>query len=325
MTHPPPASGVPDRVALERVARMIAPYVRRTPMRTIGVGRHLKLELEQHTGSFKPRGAYATVLHDDVAPRRLVAASGGNHGLAVAHVGRRLGIPAEVFVPQAAPEVKVAALRALGAEVHVGGASYAEALAASRAAAERPGTLALHAYDAPLTVTGQGTVGLEIEEQAPTATTVLVAVGGGGLIGGIAAWAATLDRPVRVVAVEPDGCPTMHAALAAGRPVEVTPGGIAADSLGASRIGEIGFAALRAVSHDSVLVDEAAVVDARRALWSDHGIAAEPGGAVAYAALLSGGYVPADGEEVVIVVCGANADHSDLRGSSAARDRQPPT
>lgn len=294
---------------------MIGPYVRRTPVRTVGDGLLLKLELEQHTGSFKPRGAFHGVLHDDVAPTRLVAASGGNHGLAVAHVGRTLGIAAEVFVPAAAPEVKVAGLRALGAVVHQGGVSYADALSASRTLAERPGTLALHAYDGPRTVAGQGTLGLELEQQVPDVDTVVVAVGGGGLVGGVAAWAATLSRPPRVVAVETAGCPTLHAALAAGRPVDVTPSGLAADSLGAGRVGDVGLAAVSALpDHRSLLVDDAQVRAARQALWADHGVAAEPGGATAWAAIHSGTYVPAPGERVVVVVCGANADHADLPG-----------
>ncbi|MDP3967858.1 MAG: serine/threonine dehydratase [Nocardioides sp.] len=306
---------VPDRRALVRAARMIGPYVRRTPVRAVGDGLLLKLELEQHTGSFKPRGAFHGVLHDDVAPTRLVAASGGNHGLAVAHVGRTLGIPVEVFVPEAAPAVKVAGLRSLGAVVHQGGASYAEALAASRTLAERPGTLALHAYDGSRTVAGQGTLGLELEDQVPDVETVVVAVGGGGLVGGVAAWAATRSTPPRVVAVETVGCPTLHAALAAGRPVEVAPSGIAADSLGASRIGEVGLAAVSALAdRRALLVDDDQVRSARQALWADHGVAAEAGGATAWAALHSGAYVPAPGERVVVVVCGGNADHTDLPG-----------
>lgn len=306
---------VPGRRALKRAARMIAPYVRRTPVREVGDGLVLKLELEQHTGSFKPRGAFHNVLHDDVAPTRLVAASGGNHGLAVAHVGRTLGIPVEVFVPAAAPEVKVAGLRSLGAVVHQGGASYADALAASRTLAERPGTLALHAYDGLRTVAGQGTLGLELEEQVPQVDTVVVAVGGGGLVGGVAAWAATLPDPPRVVAVETVGCPALHAALAAGRPVDVTPSGVAADSLGASRAGELGLAAVSALpDHRSLLVEDDQVRAARQSLWADHGIAAEPGGATAWAALHSGAYVPSAGERVAVVVCGGNADQIDLPG-----------
>ncbi|MDT9595206.1 serine/threonine dehydratase [Nocardioides zeae] len=310
------SAAVPTRAEIGAAAVAIAPYVRRTPVLDAVVGGHpatLKLELLQHAGSFKPRGAFASVLAASTRPERLVAASGGNHGLAVAHVGATLGIPAEIFVPATAPAVKVAGLRARGARVHQVGATYAEAYAASADAAAAPGALALHAYDAPLTVTGQGTLGRELEEQvvalgAEAPDTVVVAVGGGGLAGGVAAWFA--GTPTRVVAVEPTGCPTLHAALAAGEPVAVAPGGVAADSLGASRIGAIGFAALRHAT--SVLVEDADVLDARRWLWDELRLVAEPGGAAAVAALRSGAYVPAPGERVAVVVCGANTDPSDL-------------
>lgn len=310
---------VPTRERIAATAAAIAPYVRRTPVLDVVVaGRPvtLKLELLQHAGSFKPRGAFATVLAAAERPDRLVAASGGNHGLAVAHVGATLGIPAEVFVPRTAPAVKVAGLRARGARVHQVGEAYAAAYDASRELAAAPGSLALHAYDAPLTLAGQGTLAAELEEQVGAVDTVVVAVGGGGLAGGIAGWYA--GTATRVVAVEPVGCPTLHAALAAGAPVDVVPGGLAADSLGASRIGELGFAALRDAT--SVLVGEDDVRAARRWLWDDLRVAAEPGGAAALAALTSGAYVPADGERVAVVVCGGNSDPSDLVGSDAGRE-----
>jgi threonine dehydratase len=268
----------------------------------------LKLELLQHTGSFKPRGAFTTVLSAGRRPDRLVAASGGNHGLAVAHVGRVLGIPARIVVPGTAPEIKVRRLRALGADVVQAGTTYAEALAESAEAAAGPGALGIHAYDAPGTVAGQGTVGRELEEQARP-DTVLVAVGGGGLMGGVATW---FDGTVRIVAVEPRTSNALHQALAAGRPVVTTPTGVAADSLGASTVGDIAFEVARRAGVESVLVDDAAVVDARAWLWREVRVAAEPGGAAALAALLSGAYVPAGGERVAVIVCGANADPATL-------------
>ncbi len=304
---------VPTRAAIRAASDLLGQRVRRTPVVDLALEDRtvtLKLELMQHTGSFKPRGAFLSVLTAPTAASRLVAASGGNHGLAVAHVGARLGLPTEVFVPTSAPQVKVEGIRRLGATVTAVGASYAEAHAASAAAAAEDGTLAVHAYDSLPTVTGQGTVAREIDDQVPDLDTVLVAVGGGGLVGGVAAWFA--GQGVRVVAVEPTGCPTLHAAVAAGEPVTVPVGGLAADALGASRIGETGFAAFRAAGGTSVLVEDAAVVAARRRLWSELRVAAEPGGAVALAALLGGAYVPAPGERTCVLVCGGNADPAEL-------------
>ena len=299
------------RAAVDRVA----PWVRRTPLLEVEVdGRPvaLKLELLQHSGSFKVRGAFNSVLAAAEQPEALVAASGGNHGLAVAHVGHRLGIPTQVFVPESAPAVKVDAIAALGAEVTSIGTTYAESLIASREAADRPGTLALHAYDALGTVAGQATLGVEIGEQLPDVDTVLVAVGGGGLCAGITRGLAGARPEARVVAVEPATCPTLHTALASGGPVDVQVGGVAADALGASRLGEIAYAT--AIEHEirSLLVDDDEIVAARRWLWRDARLAAEPAGATALAALLSGAYVPAEGERVCVVVCGGNADPAGL-------------
>lgn len=300
---------VPTRADIEAAADLIGPYIRRTPVidyeLSSGANVMLKLELLQHAGSFKPRGAFTTVLSAPERPQRLVAASGGNHGLAVAYVGRRLGIPTEIFVPTTAPVVKVDAIRATGAVARLVGDSYAQAYAASLVPAAEDGTLAVHAYDRIGTVTGQGTLGSEIEQQLPEVDTVLVAVGGGGLIGGIASWFA---RRTAVVAVEPAACPTLHAALEAGAPVPVSVGGVAVDSLGAPQIGDIGFAACRAAAVRSVMVDDDSITQARRALWRDLRLAAEPGGATALAALLTGAYRPAEGERVCVVVCGGNAD-----------------
>ncbi len=275
----------------------------------------LKLELLQHTGSFKPRGAFNRVLEAG-APELVVAASGGNHGLAVAHVARSLGRRAEIFVPAKAPTVKVDGIRALGARVEIVGNTYAQALAASSRRAEDVGGLVVHAYDQPAVVAGQGTVGRELEQQCPDLDAVLVAVGGGGLIGGIATW---WSRRARIVAVEAVGYPTLHAALPAGGPVDVEVGGLASDALGASRIGRLGLAAALETDVVSVLVSEEAIGTARLLLWQRLRVAAEPGGATALAALTSGAYRPAPGERVAIVVCGGNADPADLAAPVSPR------
>ena len=297
---------VPSRDDIDEAAERIGGLVRRTPVIDLD-GVTLKLEMLQHAGSFKPRGAFNTVLGQPSTPKRLVAASGGNHGLAVAHVGASLGIPTDVFVPEIAAPVKVAAIRSLGATVHQGGADYAAALAASDALATGDGVLAIHAYDAPLTLAGQGTVARELSEQAPDLDVVVVAVGGGGLIGGTAAWYA--GTGTRVVAVEPDLCPAFHDAVAAGEPVPAPVGGIAADALGASQVGQLGFAAAREAV--SVLVSDEDIAVARRTLWRELRLAVEPAGATAYAALQAG-VVDLRDQRVGVVVCGANTDPSDL-------------
>lgn len=275
----------------------------------------LKLELFQHTGSFKPRGAFTSVLSRPQRPTTLVAASGGNHGLAVAHVGQAFGIPTEIFVPLTAPAVKVARLNALGASVHQVGQRYAEALEASLDLAQASGALAIHAYDTLPTVTGQGTLAAELDEQTAT-DTVIIAVGGGGLIGGMASW---WGPGKGIIAVEPHRCAAMHDALAAGRPVPVEPSGVAADSLGASRIGSLGFAAVQAAAGESVLVSDDDIRQARAWLWRTARIAAEPGGATALAALTSGAYVPSDGERITVIVCGGNADPGDLNEAAQSQ------
>jgi threonine dehydratase len=294
---------------------LIAPWVRRTPLLEVEVdGRPvtLKLELFQHSGSFKARGAFHSVLSAPDRPHTLVAASGGNHGLAVAHVGHRLGIATRIFVPESAPAVKVDAIAALGAEVNRAGSTYAEALVASSDAAAQRGALALHAYDSLATVTGQATLGVELAEQLPDLDTVLVAVGGGGLCSGVTRGLSG-SRPVAsVVAVEPEACPTMHRAIEAGETVRVSVGGVAADALGASRLGEIALATATQHHTRSLLVGDDDITDARRWLWREARVAAEPAGATALAALLTGAYRPEDGERVCVVVCGGNADPSGL-------------
>jgi threonine dehydratase len=299
-----------DRIA--EVERLIRPYIRRTPLVAVdaadfGLPRfplHLKLELMQHSGSFKARGAFANLLLRDVPSAGVVAASGGNHGAAVAYAAQQLGVRAEIFVPSITSPAKVDRIRACGAETVVGGDRYADALAASERRIAETGALAVHAFDQIETLLGQGTLGLEIEADAPDADTLLVAVGGGGLIGGVAAW---LGGRMKIVAVESDGCPTLHAAFAAGRPVDAPAGGIAADSLGPKRVGDLPFPIIQAhVAPEVVLVSDDEIRQAQAALWSVLRIVAEPGGAAAFAALLSRRYRPAPGERVAVLVCGGN-------------------
>jgi threonine dehydratase len=269
----------------------------------------LKLELLQHVGSFKPRGAFNRILSAAEAPEVVIAASGGNHGLAVAYAAHQLGIRATVYVPETAPRVKVDGIRALGAETVLFGNSYAEAAEASYERAGKAGALYVHPYDQVEVVAGQGTVGRELDHQAPDLASVLVATGGGGLLGGIAAW---YGQRAQVVSVEPHGSPTMYAALAAGRPVDVEVGGLASDSLGARRVGVQGFLSAQAANVRAVLVSDDAITQARQLLWDDLRLAAEPGGATALAALLEGVYRPAGSERVGIIICGANANPCDL-------------
>lgn len=312
-------------VSLDEVvaaAERIAGYVLRTPVMEISPGLTLKLEQLQHAGSFKVRGAFNRVLSAPAVPDAgVIAASGGNHGLAVAYVARALGLRAEIFVPEVTSPVKVSGLLALGADVTQTGAIYSEAAEAAAKRAAETGALSVHAYDQPEVVAGQGTLGLELMEQAGGVDTILVAVGGGGLIAGItAATAQTSTKATgkamrngpRIVAVEPAAIPTLHAALAAGRPVPVQVSGVAADALGATQLGALAFEVVSRSGVESVLVSDDAIVAARRTLWSEHRIAAEHSGAAAYAALLSGAYTPAKGERVAVVVCGSNTDPATL-------------
>ena len=276
----------------------------------------LKLELLQHTGSFKPRGIFNRLLSVEVGDAGVIAASGGNAGLAVAFSARELGYRATVLVPETAPGVKVRRLHAYGAEVRQVGATYAEALAAAEDQAARTGAVTVHAYDQPEVVAGQGTLGRELEKQLSgehlgPVDTILVAVGGGGLIAGLAGW---FGGRARVVAVEPRACPTFAAALDAGGPVDVDVGGLAADSLGARRIGDWCWAARRFIA-GSILVSDAAIAGAQRALWEACRVVAEPGGATALAALLEGGYSPEPGERLAVIVCGANTDPGTVASS----------
>jgi threonine dehydratase len=301
---------------VEAAARRIAGRIRRTPVMRADDGLWFKLEFLQHAGSFKTRGMFNQILagaeRGAVPAAGIVAASGGNAGLAAAYAARELDVPAEVFVPVTAPPVKVAKLAALGARVVQAGTEYAEAYAEAVLAAKEKGALFCHAYDDPEMVAGNGTAGLELLDQVPDGfDTVLVAVGGGGLIAGVTA--ALRDR-ARIVAVEPTSCAALHDALAAGGPVDVPVSGVAADSLGARRAGDIAYEVTSAAGVTSVLVDDQAIVDARRRLWDDYRVAVEHGTAAAYAALTAGAHVPAEGERVVVLLCGANTDPADLGG-----------
>ncbi|MFN7936299.1 MAG: threonine/serine dehydratase [Bryobacteraceae bacterium] len=293
-----------DSQSIRAACSLIQPYIRRTPV-IEDDGVFFKLELLQHTGSFKPRGAFHRMLANPVPPAGVVAASGGNHGIATAYAAQRLGVHAEIFVPVISSPVKVERLRSFAASVHVEGAMYQESLQLSKEWAARTGALVVHAYDQWETLAGQGTVGLEMEEQIPGPCTVLVASGGGGLIGGIAAWFAGRWK---VVNVEPELSPAIAKAIEAGRPVPVSPMGIAVDSLGAAQCGELMFPIAQQYVAESVLVADDEIRAAQRDLWNRFRLMAEPGGATAYAALLSGRYKPAPGERMVVLVCGSNVD-----------------
>jgi threonine dehydratase len=303
----------PTDVGLAR--ERIRERVRRTPVIDVVIdGRPLtlKLELLQHTGSFKPRGAFNRVLGAETIPAAgIIAASGGNHALAVAHVARELGIPAEVFVPEVSPRVKVDAIAALGATVRVGGALYHDALVASQRRAFESGALQVHAYDHPLTVAGQGTMAAEISEQVPGASEVLIAVGGGGLISGAVAW---FSEGVTVLAVEPEGSPAYNRALTAGEPVDVEIASIASDSLGARSIGGVPWSVLERRPPKSLLVSDEAIRAAQRWLWRHLKLVVEPGGAAAFAAVLDGVHMPSAHGSTVVVVCGANTDPASVSG-----------
>jgi threonine dehydratase len=300
-----------DRESIARTYKLIRPHIRRTPAIDVdgadfgldGIRTVLKLELLQHTGSFKTRGAFANLLMREIPEAGVVAASGGNHGAAVAFAARKLGKPARIFVPAVASLEKQERIRGYGADLVVIGDRYVEALAASEEWAAQSGALRIHAYDQAETLLGQGTVGLEFEEQDPQLDTLLVAVGGGGLIGGIAAW---YGGRIKVVGVEPEAAPTLAKALAAGHPVDIEVGGIAADSLGGGRAGELMFSIAQTYVDCVRLVADEAILKAQKALWTTLRIVAEPGGAAALAALLSRRYRTKPGERVGVLVCGGN-------------------
>ena len=314
-----------SRDEIRRTYDTIRPYIRRTPVVRVDLGEldpagtdlpavTLKLEQLQCAGSFKARGAFANLLMREVPPAGVVAASGGNHGVAVAYVAHRLGVPSRIFVPTVSAPAKVERIRRLGAELVVTGDRYADALAAAQDWEHSSGAMSVHAFDQLHTLLGQGTLALELAGQAgePDAgglDTVLVPVGGGGLIGGIASWFA---GSVRVIGVEPDGAPTLTRARAEGRPADAPAEGVAADALAPRRVGELVFPITQAYVEDVVLVGDAAILAAQRALWQAARIAAEPAASVGIAALLTGAYKPAPGERVAVVISGANLDPAQL-------------
>jgi threonine dehydratase len=299
---------------IRHVYETIGPYVRRTPVIEIELaGRPVTLKLEQLqcSGSFKARGAFTNLLLRDVPPAGVVAASGGNHGVAVAYVAHQLGLPAKIFVPTVSSPAKVARIRDIGADLVVGGDRYADALQSAEAWIASSGALSVHAYDQRETIMGQATVALELTAQTRALDTVLVPVGGGGLLAGIASWFA---GTVRVIGVEPESCATLHGARLAGGPVDVPVDGIAADALGARRTGELVFAIAQDYVEDVVLVDEDAIRHAQRTLWQTARVAAEPAASVGVAALLTGAYKPAQAERVAVVISGANMSPAQLEG-----------
>ena len=302
-----------SRERIQATERVIRPYIRRTPVLEVDGSEFgldsirivFKLELFQHAGSFKARGAFTNMLTREVPAAGVVAASGGNHGAAVAFAAMKLGKPATIFVPSVASQAKLDRIRGYGAELIIAGDRYAESLEASQAWTRQSGALPIHAYEGDETLLGQGTLGLELEEQEPKIDSLLVAVGGGGLIGGVAAW---YQNRVKIVAVEPTEAPTLHLALKAGRPVDSPAGGIAADSLAPRQVGQQMFPIAQRFVPSSLLVSDEEILDAQKRLWDAARIIAEPGGATAFAGLLSGRYKPGRGERVGVIVCGGNTE-----------------
>jgi threonine dehydratase len=305
----------------------IRPHIRRTPVleadgSDFGLGAirlFFKLELFQHSGSFKARGAFANLLLRKIPQAGVVAASGGNHGAAVAFAAMKLKIPVKIFVPTVASPEKMERIRSCGAELVVTGERYAESLVASETWVAQSGALPIHAYDQPETLLGQGSVGIELEEQSPSLDSLLVAVGGGGLIGGVAAW---YSNRIKIIGVEPEAAPTLTNALGAGHPIDSPAGGIAADSLAPKRVGELMFPIAQKLVNSVVLVTDDAIQEAQQALWRVLRIVAEPGGAAAFAALLSGVYKPRRGERVGVLVCGGNTTAVDFGRASRTEPKE---
>lgn len=301
-----------QRSDITRVHDTIRPYIRETPiLKTTGADAGLtafpltlKLECLQHSGSFKARGAFTNLLTRTVPKAGVAAASGGNHGAAVAYAAMRLGVPAKIFVPTVSSSAKVARIRAYGADVVVRGDRYADALATCEQFVAESAAMPVHAYDQVETLLGQGTLGRELSEQAPDITTVLVAVGGGGLIGGVASWFG--GSGTRVIGVEPAAAPTLTEALKAGKPVDAPAGGIAADSLAPRQVGQLMFPIAQQHVQRVILVEDEEIVHAQQVLWDSFRLFVEAGGAAAFAALLSRKYEPSPDEHVAVIVCGAN-------------------
>jgi threonine dehydratase len=306
-----------DREQIADAHRLIEKHIRRTPVLEMDSTEFglpafpltLKLELSQHTGSFKARGAVANLLMRQVPAAGVVAASGGNHGVAVAFAAQKFGVPARIFVPSVASAAKKKRIEEYGAHLEIAGESYSDALQASQRWIAEAGAMPVHAFDQRETVLGQGTVGVEVQEQAPEIDTLLVAVGGGGLIGGIATW---YGGKIRIIGVEPKTAPTLSKALEAGHPVDAEAGGIAADSLAPRRVGEIMFPIAQKWVERVVLVSDEEIARAQQMLWKCARIAAEPGGAAALSALTSGEYRPAKDERVGVVICGGNTTAVDF-------------
>lgn len=304
--------------AVAAVAEQIRPYIRRTPVLTIDRAElglapgplAIKLEQLQHSGSFKVRGAFANLLLRTIPPAGVVAASGGNHGAAVAFAARAVGVPAKIFVPEVSSPAKIARIRGYGADLVVGGASYHEARAASEDWAARSGALQVPAFDQEETILGAGSLGIELHEQRPATAAVLASVGGGGLLAGIC---AGYPGPATIIGVEPAGAPTLTRALAAGRPVDAEVGSVAVDSLAPRQIGERNFPVLRDRVHEVLLVSDAEIGSAQELLWDRLRLVAEPGGCTALAAVLAGRYTPGPASLVTVVLSGANTTAVDFR------------
>lgn len=316
-----------DRDQIITTERTIRPYIRRTPIIEADGGDFgidsipliFKLEQLQHSGSFKARGAFANLLLRTIPQAGVVAASGGNHGAAVAFAAMKLGVPAKIFVPTVASPEKIERIRSYGAELVITGERYADSLIASERWTTESGALAVHAYDQPETLLGQGSVGLELEQQSPDLDSLLVAVGGGGLIGGVASWYA---NRIKIVAVEPEAAPTLHNALEAGRPIDSPAGGIAADSLAPKQVGALMFPIAQKFVSRVTLVTDDAIRQAQQALWKVLRIVAEPGGAAALAAILSGRYRPQPGERVGVLVCGGNTAAVEFARGAAVTSKE---
>ena len=306
-----------DQAQIAATHRRIQEHIRRTPILAMegsdfGLGVFpvvLKLELFQHAGSFKARGALTNLMTRNVPLAGVVAASGGNHGVAVAFAAHKFNIPARIFVPIVASAAKRERIEEYGANLVIAGDRYADALEASKIWQEKSGAMSVHAFDQTETLLGQGTIGLELEQQAPDLDTLLVAVGGGGLIGGIAAW---YQGKIKIVGVEPEAAPTLTKALEAGHPVDAEAGGIAADSLAPRRVGELMFPIAQRFVDRVLLVSDEEIRGAQEQLWKAARIAAEPGGAAGLAALTSRKYVPAKGEHVGVLICGGNTTAVDF-------------
>lgn len=308
--------------SIAETEKLIRPHVRETPVLEVRGSEFdiqsasivFKLESLQHAGSFKVRGAFTNLLSRETPAAGVVAASGGNHGVAVAFAAHKLGKPAKIFVPEVASQAKMRKIRSYGAELVISGQRYADALAASQDWALKSGAFQIHAYDQVETLLGQGTIGLEFERQSPGLDTILVAVGGGGLIGGVALWFA--DRighgQIKIVGVEPEEAPTLSYALQAGCPTDAPAGGIAADSLAPRQVGQLMFPIAQKLVDRGVLVSDEEIREAQRKLWESLCIVAEPGGAAAFAALLARRYVPKQNERVGVIICGANTTAVDF-------------